>query len=80
MMMMMMFYCVHKLPDDDDYDDDNDDNDDEAVSGWSRRRLCANSGKDQHRPLNPQRLNEQRIPPKLEYKWDEVQHEVRGKA
>ena len=43
------------------------------VTGWSRRRLYADSGRVQRRPLHSWRLNDN------EPQWDEVQHQVRLK-
>ena len=43
-------------------------------TGWSRERLCLDSGKVQRRPLNPWRLLACR--PQPQHQWDEVQHQV----
>ena len=42
-------------------------------TGWSRERLCTDSGKVQRRPLNPWRLL---VGSMGEHQWDEVQHQV----
>ena len=54
------------------------DNNNDDYAGWSRRRLCVDSGRVQRQPLHSWRLNDNQQQLDKPQR-DEIQHEVRLK-